>query len=42
MDKYGEGKRVNDIAADEINNIYIVVEYSRGGAHRNKIRINLC
>ena len=41
MDKYGEGKGFNDIAADETNNIYVVVEYSRG-AHRNKIRINLC
>ena len=41
MNKYGEGKGVNDIATDDTNNIYVVVEYS-SGAHRNKSRINLC
>jgi len=40
MNKYGEGKGVNDIATDDTNNIY-VVGYSRG-AHPNKSRINLC
>lgn len=40
MNKYGEGKGVNDIATDDTNNIYVVV-YSRG-AHPNKSRINLC
>ena len=40
MNKYGEGKDVNNIATDDTNNIYVVA-YSRGG-HPNKSRINLC
>ncbi len=40
MNKFGEGKGVNDIATDDTNNIYVVT-YSRG-AHPNKSRINLC
>jgi hypothetical protein len=40
MNKYGEGKGVNDIATDDTNNIYVVA-YSRG-AHPNKSRSNLC
>ena len=41
MDRNSEGKGVNDIATDDTNNIYVVVEYS-SGADRNKSRINLC
>ena len=40
MNKYGEGKGVNDIATDDTNKIYVVA-YSRG-AHPNKSRSNLC
>ena len=29
MNKYGEGKGVNDIATDDTNNIYVVVYSSR-------------
>jgi hypothetical protein len=40
MNKYGEGKGVNDIATDGTNNIYVVA-YSRG-THPNNSRSNLC
>ena len=41
MNKYGEGKGVNDIATDDRNNNIYVVAYSHG-AHPNKSRSNLC